>query len=220
MRTPTDAWDNLLLGAGPGNTLLTDFHNPALKPLTGRTLAAIAAERGKSPEETAMDLVIEDDSRVGTIYFLMSEDNVRRQIRLPWVGFGSDAGAPSTEGPFLLSNPHPRTYGNVARLLGRYVRDEKLIPLAEAVRRLSGLPAQHLGLRDRGCLAAGCFADIVLFDPATIQDHASYERPHQYATGVREVFVNGVAVLHEGEPTGALPGRAVRGPGWRGWSAH
>jgi N-acyl-D-amino-acid deacylase len=217
MRTPADAWDNLLLAAGADKTLLTDFHNPALKPLTGKSLAEVARERGKTPEETAMDLVIEDDSRVGTIYFLMSEDNVRRQIRKPWMAFGSDAAAPSTEGVFLKSSPHPRTYGNVARLLGRYVRDEKLIPLEEAVHRLSGLPAKNLKLRERGCLAVGCYADIVVFDPATITDNATFEDPHRYATGVRAVFVNGTAVLNDGEPTGATPGRVVRGPGWTGW---
>ena len=217
MREPSDDWDNLLLAAGADKTLLTDFRNPALKPLTGKSLADVAALRGQSPEETAIDLVIEDDSRVGTIYFLMSEDNVRLQIRKPWMAFGSDAGAPSTEGVFLKSSPHPRTYGNVARLLGRYVREEKLITLEDAIHRLSGMPAHNLKLRDRGCLAVGCFADIVIFDPATIIDNASFEQPHQYATGVRDVFVNGTAVLRNGESTGATPGRVVRGPGWKGW---
>jgi N-acyl-D-amino-acid deacylase len=217
MRTPTDDWDNLLLAAGPEQTLLSGFRNEALKPLTGRTLAEVARERDKSPEETAMDLVIEDDSRVGTIYFLMSEDNVRRQIATPWMTFGSDGAAPAAEGVFLKSNPHPRAYGNVARLLGRYVREERIVPLEQAIHRLSGLPAKNLKLRDRGCLAPGCFADIVVFDPATIADRATYEAPHQYASGVREVFVNGVAVLRAGEHTGATPGRAVRGPGWTGW---
>jgi N-acyl-D-amino-acid deacylase len=218
MRTPQNDWDNLLLGAGPDKTLLAEFHNPALKHLTGKTLAAVAAARGKSPEETAMDLVIEDGSRVGTIYFLMSEDNVRRQLTQPWMAFGSDGGAPSAEGVFLQSNPHPRAYGNVARLLGRYVRDEKRVPLQEAVRRLSALPASNLKLRERGRLEEGFFADVVVFDPATISDHATFEQPHQYATGVRDVVVNGVAVLRDGEHTGATPGRVVRGPGWRGWN--
>jgi N-acyl-D-amino-acid deacylase len=217
MRTPTDSWENLLLGAGPEGTLLSGFKNDALKPLTGKTLAEVARTRGKTPEETAIELVIEDDSRVGTIYFLMSEDNVRRQIKQPWVAFGSDASADTTEGVFLKSNPHPRTYGNVARLLGRYVREEKLIPLEEAVRRLTTLPATNLKLRERGKLAEGFYADIVVFDPATVADHATFEKPHQYSTGVRDVFVNGVAVLSDGEPTGATPGRAVRGPGWKGW---
>ena len=220
MRAHQNDWDNLLLGAGPEKTLLAEFRNPALKPLTGKTLAAVATERGQSPEETAMDLVIEDGSRVGTIYFLMSEDNVRRQAQQPWMSFGSDAGAPATEGVFLQSNPHPRAYGNVARLLGRYVRDEKLMPLEEAVRRLSALPASSLKLRKRGLLEEGFFADVVVFDPATVADHATFEQPHQYATGVRDVFVNGVAVLRGGEHTGATPGRVVRGPGWRGWATE
>ena len=220
MRAHQNDWDNLLLGAGPEKTLLAEFRNPALKPLTGKTLAAVATERGQSPEETAMDLVIEDGSRVGTIYFLMSEDNVRRQAQQPWMSFGSDAGAPATEGVFLQSNPHPRAYGNVARLLGRYVRDEKLMPLEEAVRRLSALPASNLKLRKRGLLEEGFFADVVVFDPATVADHATFEQPHQYATGVRDVFVNGVPVLRGGEHTGATPGRVVRGPGWRGWATE
>jgi len=164
-----------------------------------------------------MDLVVEDHTRIGTIYFLMAEDNVRRQIRLPWVSFGSDAGAPAPEGVFLKSNPHPRAYGNFARLLGRYVRDEKLVPLEQAVRRLSALPAENLRLRERGRLEPGCFADVVVFDPARVQDLATFEQPHQLATGVSQVFVNGVQVLRDGEPTGATPGRVVRGPGWSGW---
>jgi N-acyl-D-amino-acid deacylase len=217
MRTRTDAWENLLLAAGADKTLLTDFHNAALKPLTGKSLAEVARQRGESPEETAIDLVIEDDSRVGTIYFLMSEENVRRQIAQPWMAFGSDAEAPSAEGVFLKSSAHPRTYGNVARLLGRYVREEKIIPLEQAIHRLTGLPAKNLKLRQRGCLAPGCHADLVIFDPATIRDNATWETPHQYATGVRDVFVNGTAVLRDGEPTGATPGRVVRGPGWTGW---
>lgn len=217
MSTPTDQWENLFLAAGPENTLLVAFKNDKLKPLTGKTLAEVAKMRGKSPEETAMDLVIEDDSRVGTIYFVMSEDNVRRQVKLPYMSFGSDAEAPATEGPFLKSNPHPRAYGTFARLLGRYVRDEKLIPLEEAVRKLTSLPAENLSLRERGRLQEGWFADVVVFDPAKVQDHATYEKPHQYSTGVRHVWVNGVQVLKDGEHTGATPGRVVRGPGWDGW---
>ena len=217
MAAPTDAWENLFLAAGPDKILLVAFKNDKLKPLTGKSLAEVAKMRGKSPEETAMDLVIEDDSRVGTVYFLMSEDNVRREIALPWVSFGSDAEAPATEGVFLKSNPHPRTYGNVAKLLGQYVRDEKVIPLEAAVRKLTSLPAANLKIRDRGLLKAGYFADVVVFDPAKIQDHATYDKPHQYATGVRQVFVNGVQVLKDGEPTGAAAGRVVRGPGWTGW---
>ncbi|HEY8019742.1 MAG TPA: D-aminoacylase [Thermoanaerobaculia bacterium] len=217
MTTPTDAWENLFLAVGPENILLAAFKSEALKPLTGKTLAAIAKLRGKSPAQTAMDLVVEDDSRVGTIYFLISEDNIRREIPLPWVSFGSDEAAPSTEGVFLRSNSHSRAYGNVARLLGRYVRDEKVVPLAEAIRKLTSLPAENLKLDHRGRLAPGYYADVVVFDPAAIADHATYEKPHQYATGVRQVLVNGVQVLNDGEPTGAAAGRVVRGPGWKGW---
>ncbi len=216
MRTPTDKWENLLLGAGsPEHVLLVEFKTEALKPLTGKTLAEVATLRGKSAEETAMDLVVEDHTRIGTIYFLMSEDNVRRQLRLPWVSFGSDAGAPAPEGVFLKSNPHPRAYGNFARVLGHYARDEQLVPLEEAVRRLSALPAENLRLKERGRLAPGFFADLVVFDPATIADHATFEKPHQLSTGVEQVFVNGIAVLRDSQPTGATPGRVVRGPGWK-----
>ncbi len=215
MRAPGQDWENMFLGAGPDKMLLSGFKSEALKPLTGKTLSEVAAMRGTSPEETAMDLVVEDGSRVGTVYFLMSEDNVRREVALPWMSFGSDAGAPSAEGVFLRSSDHPRSYGNFARLLGRYVRDEGVIPMAEAVRRLTSLPASNLGLAERGALMVGRFADVVVFDPATIRDVATYEKPHQYAVGMRDVFVNGVQVLKEGEPTGATPGRAVRGPGWK-----
>lgn len=218
MRTPTEEWESLLLLAGSADrVLLVGFKQDSLKYLTGRTLAEVAAERGVSPEEAAMDLVIADDSRVGTVYFLMSEDNVRRQIALPWVSFGSDAGSPAPEGVFLRSNPHPRAYGNFARLLGRYVRDEAVIPLAEAIRRLTAQPADNLNLRDRGQLRPGYYADIVVFDPATVTDHATFAEPHQLATGMVHVFVNGTQVLRDGEHTGALPGRVVRGPGWTGW---
>jgi len=220
MRTSTDAWENLYLAAGtPENVLLVEFKEDSLKYLTGRTLAAVAAARGTSPEEAAMDLVVADDSRVGTVYFLMSEENIAKQIALPWVSFGSDAGSLAPEGVFLKSNPHPRAYGNVARLLGKYVRDEQVLPLAEAVRRLTLLPAENLKLRGRGALRPGYFADVVVFDPAAVQDHATFDRPHQYATGVTHVFVNGVQVLRDGEHTGALPGRVVRGPGWTGDTA-
>ena len=214
MSTPTDKWENLYLAAGsPDKILLTGFKSEALKPLTGKTLAEVASMRGKSPEETAMDLVIEDDSRVATIYFLMSEDNVRKQIKLPWVSFGSDARSMAPEGIFLRSNPHPRAYGTFARLLGKYVRDEKVIPLEEAIRRLTSLPATNLKIQRRGRLIAGHFADVVVFDPAKIQDHATFEEPHQYSTGVVHVFVNGTQVLKDGEHTGAAPGRVVPGPG-------
>lgn len=216
MQTPTDEWENLYLAAGSADKiLLTGFKNEKLKPLTGKTLAEVAAMRGTSPEETAMDLVIEDNSRVGTVYFLMSEDNVKRKISLPWVSFGSDAGSLSPEGVFLKSNPHPRAYGNFARLLGKYVRDEKVIPLEEAVRRLAALPASNLKIQGRGRLAEGYFADVVVFDPQTIQDHATFEKPHQLATGMLHVFVNGTRVLENGRHTNAKPGRVVRGPGWK-----
>jgi N-acyl-D-amino-acid deacylase len=217
MSTPTDKWENLYLSAGAEGTLLVAFKNDKLKPLTGKTLAEVAKMRGTSPEETAMDLVIEDDSRVGTIYFLMSEENVKRETELPWMSFGSDAEALAPEGVFLKSNPHPRAYGNVARLLGKYVRDEKSMALEEAIRKLSSQPATNLQIRERGFLKAGYFADVVVFDPATIADHATYDKPHQYATGVKHVFVNGVQVIKDGEHTGAKPGRFVRGPGWTGW---
>jgi N-acyl-D-amino-acid deacylase len=215
MDTPTLEWENFFTGAGPDGMLLSAFKNEALKPLTGKTLAEAAKIRGTSPEDTAMDLVIADGTRVGVVYFLMSEDNVRKQLRLPWVSFGSDAESMTAGPPFTLSNPHPRAYGNFARWLGKYVRDEKLVPLEEAVRRLAALPAENLGLKDRGRLAPGMLADIVIFDPNTIQDHATFEKPHQYATGVRDVFVNGVQVLKNGEHTGATPGRFVRGPGYK-----
>jgi N-acyl-D-amino-acid deacylase len=219
MSTPTDQWENLLRAAGsPERVLLVGFKNPALKPLTGKTLAQVAQMRGKSPEETAMDLVVEDDSRVSTVYFLMSEDNVRRQLALPWMSFCSDAGSEAPEGAFLKSNPHPRAYGSFVRVIGKYARDERVIPLAEGIRRLTSFPAENLRIRERGLLRPGLFADVVVFDPATIADHATFDRPHQYATGMRHVFVNGVQVLQDGNHTGELPGRVVRGPGWSGWS--
>ena len=218
MRTPTNAWESLYLLAGsPERVLLVAFRQDSLKHLTGKTLAEVARLRGKSPEETAMDLVVQDNSRVGTVYFLMSEDNIRRQIRLPWVSFGSDAGSMRPDSVWLQSNPHPRAYGNFARLLGRYVRDERVIPLEEAVRRLTSLPATNLKIRRRGTLAPGFYADVVVFNPDSVMDHATFDRPHQYSTGVRHVFVNGVQVLRDGEHTNAKPGRVVRGPGWTGW---
>jgi N-acyl-D-amino-acid deacylase len=217
MAAPADTWENFFnLAGSPTNILLASFKHPKLKPLTGKTLAEAARLRGRSPEDTAMDLVIEDGTRVGTIYFLMSEDNVRRQLKLPWVSFCSDSPSLAPEGAFLKSNPHPRAYGSFARLLGRYVRDEKLLPLEDAIRRLTSLPAANLKLDRRGILQTGYFADVVVFDPATIQDHATFAQPHQYATGVAHVFVNGVQVLKNGQHTGAKPGRVVRGPGWKG----
>jgi N-acyl-D-amino-acid deacylase len=215
MVTPTDKWESLYLMAGsPDKVLLVGFKNDKLKPYTGKSLAEVAKLRGKSPEETAIDLVIEDGSRVSTIYFLMDENNVRKQIALPWVSFDSDEGSYAPEGVFLKSNPHPRAYGNFARLLGKYVRDERIIPLEEAIRRLTSFPAETLKLDRRGAFKPGHFADVVIFDPAKIQDHATFEKPHQFSTGVRDVFVNGVQVLKDGEHTGAKPGQVVRGPGW------
>lgn len=217
MVTPTDEWESLYLMAGsPDKVLLVGFKNEKLKQFTGKNLAQVAKLRGQSPEDAAIDLVIEDGSRVNTVYFLMSEDNVRKQLRLPWVSFNSDSASLATEGVFLKSNPHPRAYGNFARLLGKYVREEKLFPLEEAIRRLTLFPAETFKLDRRGALRPGYHADIVVFDPKTIQDHATYEQPHQYATGVAHVFVNGVQVIKDGEHTGAKPGQVVRGPGWKG----
>lgn len=218
MKTDAEDWENLYYAAGSAEKLLlVGFKNDTLKKYTGKSLAEVAAIRGTDPEDTAMDLVVEDGSRVGTVYFLMSEANVKKQIELPFMSFGSDAGAPAAEGVFVKSSTHPRAYGNFARLLGKYVRDEQVISLPEAIRRLTSLPAQNLKIRKRGALYPGYFADIVIFDPATIKDHATFENPHQYATGVAHVFVNGVQVLKDGEHTGATPGRVVRGPGWKGW---
>jgi N-acyl-D-amino-acid deacylase len=210
MRTPTDAWENLMILAGsPDRVLLIGFKNEKLKPLTGKTLAEIAAMRGTSPEDTAIDLVIEDHSRIDTVYFLMSEDNIRKQIKQPWVSFGSDAAASAPEGVFLKSSCHPREFGNVAKLLGQYVRDERLIPLEDAVRRLTSLPATNLGIAERGALQPGYFADVVVFDPATVRANATFENPRQYATGIVHVFVNGQQIVRDGEHTGAKPGRVV-----------
>jgi N-acyl-D-amino-acid deacylase len=164
-----------------------------------------------------MDLVVEDGSRVGVVYFLMSEENVARQVALPWMSFGSDAASMATEGVFVKTSTHPRAYGNFARVLGKYVREEQVLGLPSAIRKLSGLPAENLQLRDRGTLTPGFYADVVIFDPALIQDHATFAQPHQYSTGMRDVLVNGVPVLRDGEHTGALPGQVVRGPGWLGW---
>jgi N-acyl-D-amino-acid deacylase len=216
MTTPTNEWENLfLLADKPENVLLVGFKTASLKHLTGKTLAEVARMRGKSPAETAIDLVIEDNSRVETVYFLMSEENVKKQIKLPWVSFCSDAASLAPEGAFLTSNVHPRAYGSFARLLGKYVRQEKLITLTEAVRRLTSLPAENLKLDRRGKLKKGYYADIVVFDPDTIIDHATFEKPHRYATGMAHVFVNGIQVLKDGEHTGATPGLVVRGPGWK-----
>ena len=217
MLATQDDWENLFYHAGTEGVLFIGFRNPELRHLIGKTLAEVAAMRGKSPAETAIDLVIEDRSRVDTVYFLMSEDNIRKQIVKPWVSFGSDAEASAPEGVFLNSSTHPRAYGNFARVLAKYTRDEGLVPLEAAIRKLTSLPAANIGIRERGRLEAGYFADVVVFDPKTIADHATFEKPMQYATGVVHVFVNGEQVLENGEHTGATPGRVVRGPGWTGW---
>ncbi len=210
-------WENMYLGAGtPDNILLVGFKSEALKPLTGKTLAEVAELRGTDPRFTAMDLIIEDDSRVGTVYFTQSEDVVRKAVALPWVSFNSDAASVAPEGVFLQRSPHPRAYGSFARVLGKYVRDEKLLPMEAAIRKLAALPSENLRIDRRGQLKTGFYADVVVFDPATIQDHATFVEPHQYATGMLHVFVNGTQVLKDGEHTGAKPGRVVRGPGWTG----
>ncbi len=217
MRDPNAKWESLLLAAGsPDRVLLIGFKTDKLKPLTGKTLAEVAKMRGVSPEDAAIDLVIEDHTRVGTAYFLMSEENVKLGLSQPWVNIGSDAEASAPEGPFLLSNPHPRAYGTFARFLGRYVRDQKVTTLQDAIRRLTRQPAESFKLKDRGCLDKGCFADIVVFDPAKINDLATFDKPFQYAVGVKDVFVNGVQVLRDGEHTNAKPGQVVHGPGWDG----
>jgi N-acyl-D-amino-acid deacylase len=214
VQKPTDSWENLYLDAGgPEHILLAAFKTEKLKPLTGKTLAEVARMRGKDPIDTAMDLIAEDESRIGTIYSLMSEPNKKKELAKPWISFGSDEASQAPEGVFLKSNPHPRAYGNFARVLGKYVRDEKVLSMADAIHRLSGLPATNLGLDHRGFLKEGMFADVVVFDPTTITDHATFEKPHQYATGVKHVFVNGVQVIKDGEHTGARPGRALWGPG-------
>jgi N-acyl-D-amino-acid deacylase len=216
MREQQPSWENLLMRAGPKGALLLEFKNPALKPLTGKTLDEVAKMRGISPEEAAMQLVVEDGSRVGVAYFLMSEDNVRREVSLPWVSFGSDASAPAPEGVFLQSNEHPRAYGNFVRVLAKYVRDEKALPMESAIHKLSSLPAHNLSLKDRGELRQGYFADVVVFDPKTVQDHSTYEHPHQLATGVEQVWINGVQALRDGTATGAASGRFVHGRAWTG----
>ena len=218
MQQKGDNWENLYFAAGtPENLLLVGFRNEELRHFTGKTLGEVSKIWGKSPEETAMDLVIEDSSRVGTVYFLMSEENVKKQIKLPYMSFGSDAGSMAPEPPFTNSNSHPRAYGNFARLLGKYVWEEKVISLEEAIYKLTTLPATNLKIRKRGALKEGYFADVLVFNPETIIDHATFDDPHQYATGVIHVFVNGEQVLKNGEHTGATPGRVVRGPGWVGW---
>ena len=217
MKTPTDEWENLYYMAGSADkVLLSGFKNDSLKYLTGKSLAEVAEIMNMSPEEAAIELVIRDNSSVGTIYFLMSEENVKKQIALPWLSFGSDAGSMTSAGVFLKSNPHPRAYGTFSRLLGKYVREEKAIPLEEAIRKLTSLPASNMKIRKRGRLMEGYFADVVIFDPNSIADKATFDNPHQYAVGMQHVFVNGQQVLKDGMHTGATPGRVVRGPGWKG----
>src|SRR6058998_1795440 len=214
VKIDSDKWENLYLAASsPEKILLVGFKSDKLKPLTGKTLAEVAKMRGKDPIDTIMDLIAEDESRIGTVYYLMSEENVKKELRKPWISFGSDEASQAPEPPFTKSNPHPRAYGNFARVLGKYVRDQKVLLMVDAIHRLSGLPATNLGLDHRGFLKEGMFADVVVFDPPTITDHATFEKPHQYATGVKHVFVNGVQVLKDGEHTGAKPGRALCGPG-------
>ncbi|MGZ5552622.1 MAG: N-acyl-D-amino-acid deacylase family protein [Chthoniobacterales bacterium] len=214
VKVDSDEWENLYLAAGsPEKILLVGFKSEKLKPLTGKSLAEVAKMRGKDPIETIMDLLSEDESRIDCVYFLMSEENVKKEIAKPWISFGSDEASQAPEGAFLKSNPHPRAYGNFARVLGKYARDEKALTLPEAVRRLSALPATNLGLTNRGFIKEGMFADVVVFDPATISDRATFEEPHQYAVGMKHVFVNGQQVLKDGEHTGATPGRALWGPG-------
>ena len=216
MATPTDEWENLHLAAGSSDrVLLVDFKNEKLKPLTGKTLAEVAKLRGKDPFDTILDLMLEDESRVGAVYFLMSEDNIKKQLQKPWVSLGSDAASMAPEGVFLKSSTHPRAYGNFARLFAKYVREDKVLTVEEAIRRVTSLPATNLDLPDRGKLQPGMFADVVVFNPATIADHATFEKPHQLADGVQHVFVNGVQVLKDGTPTGKPAGRALRGRGAR-----
>jgi N-acyl-D-amino-acid deacylase len=217
MRQDHPAFENLMRQAGGEGTLLVGFKNPTLKPLTGKTLAEVATMRNESVQDAAIDLVIEDGSRVQVVYFLMSEANTARETAIPWVSFGSDAGALAPEGVFLQSSTHPRAYGNVARLLGKYVREERMLSLAEAVRKLSAQPAHNLGLHDRGMIKVGNYADLVVFDPATVSDHGTFAKPQQFATGISHVVVNGQLALAGGEPTQARPGQVVRGRGWKGW---
>jgi N-acyl-D-amino-acid deacylase len=218
MRNPhPKGWENLYGQAGPAGTLLVEFKNPALKRYTGRTLADVAKERGTSPEDTIVDLIIADGSRVQVVYFLMSEANTARETTLPWMSFGSDAAAMAPEGVFLRASTHPRAYGNFVRVLQKYVREEKTLALPEAVRKLTGQPAHNLGLHDRGLLKVGYYADVAVFDPATVAEHATYEKPQQLATGVTDVLVNGQLVLKDSQATGAHAGQVVRGRGWKGW---
>lgn len=215
MKTDSNDWENLYYGAGPGNILLTNIETDALKPYIGKTVEEVSAARGTSAEDTVIDLVFESDNSIGAVFFLMSEENVRAQVKLPWMSFGSDAEAVAPEGKVLEQGAHPRTYGNFARVLGKYVRDEQIISLEEAIYKLAALPAKNLKIADRGKLEEGFYADVVVFDPRTISDHATFSNPHVLSTGMSQVFINGEQVLKDGEHTGALPGRVVRGPGYR-----
>lgn len=217
INNPSDEFVSGITNAGgPEGVLLVGFKNPELRKYIGKTLAEVAEERGKPYAETAMDLVIEDGSRVQVVYFSMSEENIAKKVAVPWVSFGSDGGSKAPEGIFLNQSTHPRGYGNFARVYAKYVREEGVIPIEEAVRKMTSLPAGNLGIKDRGMLAPGYFADVVVFDPETIQDKATFAEPHQLAVGVDHVFVNGVHTLRNGEHTGATAGRVVRGPGWEG----
>lgn len=216
MNTNATDWENLYYGCGsPEKVLLLAFKQDSLKKFTGKTLAEVAMIRGTSPEETAMDLIVQDSTRIGVAYFLMNEDNVKKQVALPWISFGSDEGSYTSEGVFLQSNPHPRAYGNFIKVLGTYVRDQKLLSLQQAIYKLSKLPATNLKLQKRGEIKVGNYADIVIFDPERVKDNATYDKPHQYATGITDVFVNGIQVLKNGEHTGATPGRFIKGPGYK-----
>ena len=218
MTVDQSEWENLFYHAGPHGVMFIGFRNPELRHLIGKTLAEVATMWEVTPAEAAIDLVIKDRSRVDTVYFLMSDENVAKKVAQPWVSFGSDAEASAPEGVFLKSSTHPRAYGTFARVLGKYARDEGVITLQDAIRKMTSLPASNIGIRERGSLTEGFYADVVVFDPAAVQDHATFEKPLQYATGIHHVFVNGEQVLKDGEHTGATPGRVVRGPGWTGWA--
>ena len=214
------SWENFYTQAGPEGILLTGFRNSKLKKYTGMTLQEVSEIRGTPPQLTAMDLVIEDNSRIDAVFFLMSEENVTKQIKKPWISFGSDAGAVANEGAFIEKSLHPRAYGNFARVIGKYVRDEHALTMKEAIRRLTSLPAKNTGIQNRGSIEIDNYADIVIFDPKKVNDKATFEKPHQYAVGMKHVFVNGTQVLNNGIHTGAMPGKIVRGPGWRGWNVN
>ena len=214
MNTNATDWENLYYGAGSlDKVILLAFKQDSLKKYTGMTLQEVATMRGTSPEETAMDLIVQDSTRIEVAYFLMNEENIKKEIALPWVSFGSDEGSYSPEGVFLKSNPHPRAYGNFSRVIGKYSRDEHVLSLEELIRKLSKFPATNLTLKKRGELKVGNYANVLVFDPAIVYDHATFDKPHQYATGMAHVFVNGIQVLNNGIHTGAKPGKFLKGPG-------